>query len=46
MLTGSGWIPLTLHWNLGGLWENPLITAAIGSVVAYGKFKGAWNATA
>lgn len=45
-LTHSAWIPLTLHWSLGGLWVNPLITAAIGTVVSVGKLNNAWAAAA
>ncbi|BEI90990.1 uncharacterized protein CcaverHIS019_0310600 [Cutaneotrichosporon cavernicola] len=40
------WIPLTIHWSIGGLWENPLITAAIGSVVSVGKLNTAWASVA
>ncbi|KLT41164.1 hypothetical protein CC85DRAFT_276478 [Cutaneotrichosporon oleaginosum] len=40
------WIPLTVHWSFGGLWENPLITAAIGAVVSVGKLNNAWAAAA
>lgn len=46
-MVNFGWIPLTIHWSKpGGLWTNPLITAVIGSYVAYAKSYGVWQRSA
>ncbi|GMK53722.1 hypothetical protein CspeluHIS016_0103080 [Cutaneotrichosporon spelunceum] len=45
-LVNFAWIPLTLHWSFGGLWENPLITSAIGTIVSLGKLNIAWESVA
>ena len=35
--------PLMIHWAVGGLWTNPLITSIIGLVPVYGKLHRAWR---
>lgn len=38
-----GYTPLMIHWAVGGLWTNPLITSIIGLVPVYGKLHRAWR---
>jgi hypothetical protein len=32
-----------IHWAVGGLWTNPLITSVIGMVPVYAKLHRAWR---
>ncbi|WWD19171.1 hypothetical protein CI109_103629 [Kwoniella shandongensis] len=44
VIVNSGYAPLTMHWSTpGGLWSNPLITGALGTVAAWGQLTNEWR---